>query len=126
MQGAIRGQNDVDNQELFSDESGVDFTDADDNARQEFKDEADINYILKRFSLTPQGRQNPIFAETDYTTGLQDAIDAVAQAKAVHLALNPKLRSKYPTWQHMLNAIAAGELDLQKDPEPAPPAPPPA
>lgn len=72
MHPAIRSQTDTD-QELYSDEAGLDCSNLPDTARQEFKREADINDLLSRYGVgLPQKPTR--FAEADFDMDLQQAL----------------------------------------------------
>lgn len=111
--------------------------------RQEYKDEADINLLLKRFGVIP-GPQGT-YGEVDYTLDLQTALAALASANKANFDVPTELRDKYRGWRDVLNATETGEYqrdlaDLQREhdqkkaaatappvpPAAAPPAPPPA
>lgn len=85
-----------------------------DMARQEFKAEADINNILKRYGVN--GSALPIrpvvYQEVDYTIDLQQAMGAIETAQDMYRKLPPSLREKYPTWQSILNGIHNGSLKI--------------
>lgn len=94
-----------------------------DTARQEFAQEADINYMLSRFGVTaPRGA--PTYGEIDYTLDLQQAIDSVREARAGYETLPVELRRKFPSMERMLAAIDDGSLVI-KDEEPPPDGPTP-
>lgn len=97
-----------------------------DTARQEFKDEADINYMLSRFGITaPRG--TPTFGEWDDSIDLQSAIESVREAHAGYVTLPEDLRNKFPSMEAMLTAIDNGALVIKEDalPQPKNPATPP-
>lgn len=93
--------------------------------RQEFALEADINYLVDRF--TPGSPQRPYtYGETDYTMDLQGAFTAIQVARHMHSRLPPDLRKEYPTWQSLLNAVETGEFKaelLDRERERAPKGP---
>lgn len=91
-------------------------------ARQEFKDEADINYMLSRFGVT-QPRGTPTYGEWDDSINLQDAIDSVREARAGYSRLDPELRRKFPSMEAMLTAIENGSLVIKDEEAPKPPNP---
>lgn len=95
-------------QDLYSQEAGQDVG-TDTPTRQEFKDEADINILLARFGVTTE-QQRPMTwgQEIDYNIDLQGALALIAQARSVEAQIPPELRSKYPTWRHMVNGIESG------------------
>lgn len=123
MHKAIRSQAD-DLGDVYSGIAGTGTVGWEDTARQEFKAEADINEMLSRFNVIPPLRPTQ-FGETDYTIDLQAALAAIQQAKRAHGRLPAAVKADYPTWQSLLNGIAAGELDLKEGEEPPPPPPPP-
>lgn len=102
-------------QKEYSDAAGID-TGTDGGARQEFKDEADINILLSRFGINTQVRTDGKYgAEIDYNLDLQQAYAAIESARRATSAVPEELREKYPTWREMLNATETGEYqhDLQ-------------
>lgn len=79
-------------------------------ARAEFKADADVNTILKKFGVNAFTAPTPgANAEIDYTIDLQTALGAIAQARAGHATLPENLRRKYPTWTELLTAIETGQ-----------------
>lgn len=75
--------------------------------RQEYKDEADLNILLSRFGV-PGARPMTWGQEIDWNTDLQQALGAMEQAKSVENTVPEELKSKYPTWRHVLNAVENG------------------
>lgn len=126
MQHAIRSQADGKNLE-YSARAALDTSGWEDTARQEFKNEADVNVMLSRFGVIPPLK--PLqWGVVDYEIDLQTALGAIEQAKRAHARLPATVKADYPSWQSLLNAIEAGELNLKEgdrptDP-PATPAPP--
>jgi len=95
--------------------------DSRDMARQEFKAEADINVILRRFGVTGQipSSRPLVFGEANYDLDLQRAMMALETAEQAHANLPPELKERYPTWQSLINAADDGTLELEiKKPEP--------
>lgn len=123
MHPAIRTQADG-AQEEYSEMAVIDCADSMDMARQEYKDEADVNVILARFGIHAPQKQTT-FGEVDYTIDLQTAFGAIEAAKQAHARLPEDLRKDYPTWQTLLNAIERGEITV-KEGQPEPPAPEPS
>lgn len=107
---AERAQGD-DRQDEYSAAAAISFDGVEDMARQEFRDEADINIILKKFGATAPQRPL-VFGEADYDMDLQTAMLAIDAAKDIHLHLGPALQEKYPTWQDVLNGVATGQLRI--------------
>lgn len=95
-----------------------------DTARQEFKQEADINYMLSRFGIT-QPRGTPTYGITDDTLDLQQAIDSVTEAREGYNRLPQELRHKFPSMEAMLAAIENGSLEIKDEEAPPIPEPPP-
>lgn len=107
----------------------VDASDSEDNkdmARQEYKNEADINYMLSRFGVT-QPRGAPTYGEWDDTQDLQSSIESVREAKAGFMTLPKELRDKFDSMEGFLKAVDNGSLKItDKDaPSEAATAPPP-
>lgn len=90
-----------------------------DRARQEYKNEADINYMLSRLGVT-QPRGAPVYGEWDDTIDLQTAIASVREAKAGYRTLPEELQKKFPTLEAFITAVDNGSLVI-KDKEPEPP-----
>lgn len=95
-----------------------------DMAHQEFKDEADINYMLSRFNVT-QPRGTPTYGEWDDTLDLQVAIQATRDAKSAWLDLPEDLRNRFGRMEDLLTAIENGSIEIKneefKDPLAQPP-----
>lgn len=87
--------------------------------RQEFKDETDTNWILKRFGIQGANRQVQ-YGHADFDLDLQQAHEAVNAAKIAHHRMPAHLRDKYPTYKSLLNAIESGELTSLEEVAPAP------
>lgn len=113
MNPATRTQRDKKQPEL-SRAGGLDCSESPDMARQEFKNEADVNELLKRFGVgTPlPSRQGEFGKAVDYDLDLQTALAAIAQARNAYSTMSNDLQRKYPSWQRFLNAIERGELTL--------------
>lgn len=90
-----------------------------DTARQEFKDEADINYMLSRFGIT-QPRGTPTYGTWDETLDLQVAIQSVREARTAYADLPKVLRDKFTSMDHLLTAVENGSLVLKDEDAPAP------
>lgn len=96
-------------QEQLTKQGALDCTSSKDMTRQEFKDDADINVILKKFGID-QGQRQMQFGEQDFTIDLQQALIAVDESKKAYGKIDQGLRDKFPTWQKFVNAIATGEI----------------
>lgn len=90
-----------------------------DQARQEFKDEADINYMLSRFGIT-QPRGAPQYGTWDDTIDLQIAIEAVREAQSAYADLPDTLRNKFGSMEDLLRAVNNGTLVIKNEEAPEP------
>lgn len=90
-----------------------------DMARQEFKEEADINYMLSRFGIT-QPRGTPTYGEWDDTIDLQSALQSVSDARSAFNQLDKTLRDKFPRMEDLLVALENGSLVIKNEEAPAP------
>lgn len=112
--------------------------------KQSFKDECDINNIVRRFELTGQiDHVNAAAAQGLYTDlpdgiDLQASLNIVAQAEAAFMALPAAARAEFnndpvefveafnnPSKEQQERFVALGLATARPAPE-APPAPPPA
>ena len=75
--------------------------------RQEFKNEADINWLLARHGANTQVRQGGDYTEVDYSVDLQDAYRLTEEMN--NLQAPEELQSKYPTWRHIIMAVETGQ-----------------
>lgn len=120
-----------DQADIGVDNPTIDASDAPDNkdmTRQEFRDEADINYMLSRFGIT-QPRGTPVYGEWDDTIDLQVALQSVSDARTAYQQLPENLRDKFPSMEAMLTALENGSLLIKNEEAPSeapPPAAPPA
>lgn len=83
-----------------------------DMARQEFAKDADINYMLSRFGVTPV-RGAPTYGEWDDSLDLQQAIASVAEARMAYNDLPEKLREKFNSMEDILKAYNNGSLVIK-------------
>lgn len=81
-------------------------------ARQEFKEETSIGFILSRYGLVNR-RPAQYGAIVDDRIDLQSAMTALDQLRGEAFDVPKELKDKYPTWRHILNASETGEY--QKD-----------
>ena len=81
--------------DAVSDETGLRCED-ESLAQQSFKDECDINVIVKRFGLTgtmPESVQTPVYADfTDLVTDYHSAMDLVLRADEAFMSLPAAVR----------------------------------
>lgn len=80
-----------------------------DKARQEFRDEVDVNSVVSRygenfFAPVNSGR------DVDYDLDLMGAIEAVEASRAAWGKLPEKVRAKYRSWEQLQVAAHSGEL----------------
>lgn len=117
MARAIRGQYDG-KEDDFSDNAVIDYTndpEAKSETRQEFKDEADINNILKKFGVDAFTHDSRFFVETNYHLDLQQLIGAAADVQEAHAKLPDDLRQLFPSVEAMLAAARNGDLRTALD-----------
>lgn len=115
MHPAIRSQTSTD-QDDISLLTGLDSSDLPDLARQEFRDEADVNQLLSRYGVGVPLQQQPQFGEVDWDLDLHSAFITVDRAQHAFNELPHELKTKYKTTHAMLDAMNSGELghDLQQ------------
>lgn len=112
MNGLLKTQIDFD-----VDNPTIDCSDDKDMARQEFKDDADINYMLSRFGIT-QPRGTPTYGEWDDTIDLQSALQSVHDARSAFRELPKELTNKFPRMEDMLAALENGSLVIKNEEAP--------
>lgn len=95
--------------ELRSLETAAAFDPTEDKARQEFKKDADANWLIKKY-----GANIPVapvaYGEANFDV---DALTARVQAQTLtdaFSALPEAIRAKYPTWDAIMQGIANGSL----------------
>lgn len=91
-----------------------------DMTRQEFAKEADINYMLSRFGITPE-RGAPTYGEWDDNIELQTALQSVAEARTAYRDLPEELRRKFNSMEDILTAYNNGSLIINDGDVPEPP-----
>lgn len=96
-----------------------DITENKDTARQEFAKEADINYMLSRFGITPE-RGAPAYGEWDDNIDLQQALTAVAEARTAFRDLPEALKKKFHNMEEILTAYNDGSLVITDGEQPLP------
>lgn len=94
--------------ELYSQDTGLDCSDLPDLARQEFKDETDVNIVLAKFGVGSM--RQPEYGAVDYNMDLQIALESIREAERAIEKLPPELRTKYSTWERLLDGAYNGEL----------------
>lgn len=116
-----------DQADLGQDNVTLDASNTPDNkdvARQEFKDEADINVMLAKFGVT-QPRGTPTYGEWDDSIDLQTAVQSVRDARSAYHALPEELRNKFPRMEDLLAALENGSLVIKDEEAPKEEPPPP-
>ena len=89
--------------------TALSFDPDDDRTRQEFRDEADINVIMRRFGVTPADPRTLPFGYVDYSLDFQQAQLLVQDARR-HLAQLPgDILTAYGGVPGLVAAIARGD-----------------
>lgn len=107
-----------DNQKLDASDGAIielhngDVTENKDVARQEFAKDADINYMLSKFGITPE-RGAPTYGEWDDTIDLQQALASVAEARAAWSNIPHELKQKFKSMEQLLTAYSNGSLVIK-------------
>lgn len=131
--------------DLVSRETGLDCSEFEDMAKQEFKEEVDINTIVRRFNITGELPQNVRQPEYGDFTGISDyhsAVTAIAQAHEAFDAMPAEVRERFgndpgafvefcenPANEEearRMGLVPAAELAEREDEESRPAAPAPA
>lgn len=105
----IRTQHDGLN-EVTSYETGLDCSNLPDTTRQEFKDETDVNTILKRYGVDGIQQREPIYSQVDFDMDLQKSLEAIREAERAIEKLPADLYAKYPTWEQLLSGAFNGNF----------------
>lgn len=82
-----------------------------DQTRQEFKDEADLNWLLDRYQVPPQGRSPAQYGVVNFDDDLTTAFEAVERARDAWEALPDEVKELYPSWQSLAEEIARGDAN---------------
>lgn len=91
-------------------ENGISFREARDRTQQQFKDEADINVIVRRFGLTGQMPETVRVPHSGDFTGIVDfqgAMNAVVQAREAFMELPAELRARFDNSPQKLMVFVA-------------------
>lgn len=94
----------------YSKRGGLDCSQSKDMARQEFKQEADINVMLSRFGVNQQQRTTVQFGEADYTVDLQQAMHSINETQRAYARMDPAIRKIYPNYQKFVQGVMAGAV----------------
>lgn len=110
MHPPLRFQDDIVNQEYYSNLAGIDFTDTDIIVRPEFEEETKIKNILAShgIDLMQRDAQNIWGKEVDDRIDLQTAIAASNEAKMAYSQVPAELRGEFPDWQMFLKGVENG------------------
>lgn len=137
----IRSQNDPERDELEGDYVAID-TGQESLVQRSFKDDADINVLVRRFGIT--GRMPPhvpvdprFYGDLGDVPDLGSALRAVKDAKDKFMQLPADLRARFGNspaqlWDFVNNpengpeAVKLGLLKAREAPAPVEPTPPPA
>ena len=79
-------------------------------ARQEFKEDADINNLLRRYGAVPASEVDLGWFDDSLT--LQNAYLAVQAAKASFQGLPQNVKDHFHSWEAMYQAIARGDVQV--------------
>lgn len=85
-------------QDLVSLETGLDCSAAEDLTQQQFKDECDINTIVRRFNIggeLPQGVRMPSFGDFTGVSNYHEAANAIAEAHEAFDAMPAEVRERF-------------------------------
>ena len=96
-------------QDEFSLASGTSFDLDEDMTRQEFRDDCDVNVLLKRHGMDVPQRQ-VVYGEYDFDTDLSSAFAASRMAADAFDRVDPAVTSLYGDWPAVLAAVARGEV----------------
>lgn len=112
----------VDGRQLeFSLAGSVQFDPKSDMTRQEFKDEADINLMMKRaFAGVDFRPRDNVGGVVDFDADLHSAFSSVRQLREAYASLPVHVQEKYPTFELFCGAVGNGEDVFYKEPPKAP------
>lgn len=96
----------------WSDDSAMSFPAGEDRARQEFKDETDVNVILRRFGAGGFEVRPVQYGIQETDLELQTVYAAAAVAEDGWLKLPEHVRKRYSGWPELLSAVEAGQAVL--------------
>lgn len=81
-----------------SDVTGLDCSESEDMAKQEFKDETDINTLVRRYHLTgelPEGVRKPEYGDFTSVASYHEAANMIAQANEAFMAMPAEIRARF-------------------------------
>lgn len=86
---------------------------SEDRTRQEFKDDQDINKLLKRHGVGVQSLLRPVaYGSYDFDQSLHGALLSLQAFREAFSGLPEGLRKAYPSPEALMAAVASGE-DIQ-------------
>lgn len=122
--------------ELLGLETGISVPPEEDMTVQSFKDDADINVLVRRFGVTgnlPAARAEPFYGDFSSVGTYQEALDRVREAEAAFLTLPGEVRERFRNNPGALISFVGNDANLEearrmglvKKPDiPVPPVPP--
>lgn len=96
----------------YSDESALRCSPSEDRTRQEFKEECDVNVILRRVGAGGFEPRPVSYGLQNTDDELQGVFAAAVAARDAWLRLPASLRRRYPGWDELLSAVERGEAVL--------------
>lgn len=106
--------------DLVSLATGQVFHPDDQLTRQEFKEDADINSILRRHGVLPAPLPF-VGGSTDFDLDLTTAYQAVQEARQTFDGLPASIRSQFPNWEALAAHLAASQPSSGGDEVPSSP-----
>lgn len=102
--------------------TGIEFDPDGGITRQEFAQEADINWLVQRYGGVPDTGRPVRFGEFDFDMDLTASFEALAVARDQYQSLPEELRRAYPSVEALVSALDRGEITLgiQEDSKTAP------
>lgn len=100
-----------------SDETGLDCSVEESMTQQSFRDECDINTIVKRFGLTgelPTNFRTPQYGDFDNVMDYQTALNAVRQAGEAFMEMPAELRARFNHDPQQLMDFVAKESNREE------------
>lgn len=99
----------IDNLDAVTFDSGLFCDEEEDMTRQEFKDESDVNSLVRRHGLIPR----PVrYGDWDFDVDLQSSMEARRAVSEAYAVLPPEVRGLYPDMGSVWAAIASGALKI--------------
>lgn len=89
----------------------IDFSKSKDLARQEYKQETDINYIVQRTAPQPMLHERGI--TRDMSAGLKDALDLQVAMRTHWDDIPRQIRKRYHNWNELLGGIYKKEIVMK-------------